>query len=124
MLSFAAERKNLMFLEDIQLPQVEDLVVLGDPGRCRQILTNLLTNSVKFTSDGYVKLSVKAKEETSETIQILFVVEDTGIGIEEEVRKKLFKPFSQADSSTARRFGGTGLGLTISKNVSLYGFMD
>ena len=119
MLGFAAERKNLMFIEDIQVGEDEDLVVLGDPGRCRQILTNLLTNSIKFTSDGHVKLSVKVREETSEAINVLFVVEDTGIGIEEEVRKKLFKPFSQADSSTARRFGGTGLGLTISKNVSI-----
>ena len=118
MLSFAAERKNLMFLEDIDLGQKQDLIVLGDPGRCRQILTNLLTNSIKFTSEGYVKLSVKVKEETNEGVTVLFTVEDTGIGIEEEVRKKLFKPFSQADSSTARRFGGTGLGLTISKNVS------
>ena len=118
MLSFAAERKNLMFLEDIQMGQDEDLVVLGDPGRCRQILTNLLTNSIKFTSEGHVKLSVKIKGETGENITVLFTVEDTGIGIEEEVRKRLFKPFSQADSSTARRFGGTGLGLTISKNVS------
>ena len=117
MLSFAAERKNLMFLEDIQIGQKEDLIVLGDPGRCRQILTNLLTNSIKFTFGGHVKLSVRVKEETTEAIIILFVVEDTGIGIEEEVRKKLFKPFSQADSSTARRFGGTGLGLTISKNL-------
>ena len=119
MLGFAAERKNLMFIEDIQVGEDEDLVVLGDPGRCRQILTNLLTNSIKFTSDGHVKLSVKVREESSEVINVLFVVEDTGIGIEEEVRKKLFKPFSQADSSTARRFGGTGLGLTISKNVSI-----
>lgn len=117
MLLFAAERKNLMFIENIQIGKDEDLIVLGDPGRCRQILTNLLTNSIKFTSDGHVKLSVKIKEEASETITILFEIEDTGIGIEEEVRKKLFKPFSQADSSTARRFGGTGLGLTISKNV-------
>jgi PAS domain S-box-containing protein len=118
MLSFAAEKKNLMFLEDVQIGQNEDLIVLGDPGRCRQILTNLITNSIKFTSEGYVKLSVKVKDETSESITVIFIVEDTGIGIEEEVRKKLFKPFSQADSSTARRFGGTGLGLTISKNVS------
>lgn len=119
MLSFAAERKNLDFKSDIQEDIEQDLIVMGDPGRVRQILTNLLTNSIKFTSEGYVRLSVKRKEETSETISVLFGVEDSGIGIEEEVRKRLFKPFSQADSSTARRFGGTGLGLTICKNVSL-----
>jgi PAS domain S-box-containing protein len=117
MMSFAAERKNLVFESNIQVGMKEDLIVLGDPGRCRQILTNLLTNSIKFTSEGYVKLSVVVKHESSDVIEILFSVEDTGIGIEEAVRKRLFKPFSQADSSTARRFGGTGLGLTICKNV-------
>ena len=117
MMSFAAERKNLVFNADIQIGVHDDIIVLGDPGRCRQILTNLLTNSIKFTSQGSVKLSVAAKRETTETVEILFSIEDTGIGIEEDVRKKLFKPFSQADSSTARRFGGTGLGLTICKNL-------
>jgi anti-sigma regulatory factor (Ser/Thr protein kinase) len=90
---------------------------MGDPGRVRQIITNLLTNSIKFTSEGRVKFSVLKERETAEIFEVKFVVEDTGIGIEEEVRKRLFKPFSQADSSTARRFGGTGLGLTISKNL-------
>ena len=118
MLSFAADRKNLAFESDIRMGIDSDLIVMGDPGRIRQILTNLLTNSIKFTSDGKVKLAALVQEETSEMIEILFVVEDTGIGIEEEVRKRLFKPFRQADSSTARRFGGTGLGLTICKNVS------
>ena len=117
MLSFAAERKYLSFESDIQISTNQDLVVMGDPGRVRQILTNLLTNSIKFTSEGYVKLAVVVNKETSETIEVLFSVEDTGIGIEEEVQKRLFKPFSQADSSTARRFGGTGLGLTICKNL-------
>ena len=117
MLSFAAERKNIRFESDVQGDVVEDLVVMGDPGRVRQILTNLLTNSIKFTSEGYVKLIVARQKETSDLIEILFTVEDTGIGIEKEVQNRLFKPFSQADSSTARRFGGTGLGLTISKNV-------
>lgn len=117
MLSFAAERKDLTFESDIRVGVDEDLIVLGDPGRCRQILTNLLTNSIKFTSEGFVKLSVTAEQETHEMVEILFAVEDTGIGIEEEVRQRLFKPFSQADSSTARRFGGTGLGLTICKNL-------
>ncbi|TKA67636.1 hypothetical protein B0A49_07737 [Cryomyces minteri] len=117
MLSFAAERKNLVYTSDIQPGIANNLKVMGDPGRLRQILTNLLTNSIKFTSEGHVKLQVRVQKETAETVNVQFVVEDTGIGIEEEVRKKLFKPFSQADSSTARRFGGTGLGLTISKNL-------
>jgi PAS domain S-box-containing protein len=116
MLTFAAERKGLMYVDETQ--ELERLKVMGDPGRLRQILTNLLTNSIKFTSEGSVTMQVKIREETAETIAVEFTVEDTGIGIEEEVRKRLFQPFSQADSSTARRFGGTGLGLTISKNVS------
>ncbi|KAH7319265.1 hypothetical protein BKA65DRAFT_409056 [Rhexocercosporidium sp. MPI-PUGE-AT-0058] len=117
MLGFAAERKNLTFKSDIDVGTEKDLIVMGDPGRVRQIITNLLTNSIKFTSEGYVKFSVLKQRETADVFEVKFVVEDTGIGIEEEVRQRLFKPFSQADSSTARRFGGTGLGLTISKNL-------
>lgn len=117
MLGFAAERKNLTFDSDINVGSETDLIVMGDPGRVRQIITNLLTNSIKFTSEGRVKFSVLKEQETSDVFEVKFVVEDTGIGIEEEVRKRLFQPFSQADSSTARRFGGTGLGLTISKNL-------
>lgn len=117
MLSFAAERKNLIFEFESNVGSERDLIVMGDPGRVRQIITNLLTNSIKFTSDGRVKFSVLKERETSDIFEVKFVVEDTGIGIEEEVRQRLFKPFSQADSSTARRFGGTGLGLTISKNL-------
>jgi len=113
MLRYAAERKDLDFKTDIA-PEVErDLMLLGDPGRVRQILTNLLTNSIKFTNQGYVRFSVKKEKETPDSAEIKFVVEDTGIGIEDEVRKRLFQPFSQGDPSTARKFGGTGLGLTI-----------
>ena len=119
MLSFAAERKDIHFKSEIHGGVEQDLIVMGDPGRVRQILTNLLTNSIKFTSEGYVKLTVAIRKETGDTIEILFTVEDTGIGIEKEVQNRLFKPFSQADSSTARKFGGTGLGLTISKNVRM-----
>lgn len=119
MMSFAAQRKNIAYESDIQAEVGHDLRVMGDPGRLRQILTNLLTNSIKFTSEGSVRLSVTITSDTPETVVVRFAVEDTGIGIEEEVRKRLFQPFSQADSSTQRRFGGTGLGLTISKNVGL-----
>jgi hypothetical protein len=76
-----------------------------------------LTNSIKFTSEGSVKLSVSLSHDSKDSVTVNFMVHDTGIGIEEEVRRRLFQPFSQADSSTARRFGGTGLGLTISKNL-------
>ncbi|UKZ90264.1 uncharacterized protein TrAFT101_005290 [Trichoderma asperellum] len=117
MLKFAVERKNLDFLSDVGKDIANERVVIGDPGRLRQIITNLLTNSIKFTNQGYVKFSVVKERETAETIEVRFVIEDSGIGIEESVRKKLFKPFSQGDPSTARKFGGTGLGLTICKNL-------
>ena len=117
MLSFAAEQKGIDFKNEIHASIEHDLIVLGDPGRLRQILTNLLTNSIKFTSRGYVKIAIRCDEESGESIKIFFTVKDTGIGIAEEVQKRLFKPFSQADSSTARKYGGTGLGLTICKSV-------
>ncbi|KAK8186387.1 hypothetical protein BC567DRAFT_8263 [Phyllosticta citribraziliensis] len=117
MMAFAAVRKNISYDSHIQ-PEIErDLKVMGDPGRLRQILTNLLTNSIKFTAEGRVTLSAEITKQDNDTVHVQFVVEDTGIGIEDEVRQRLFKPFSQADSSTARRFGGTGLGLAISKNL-------
>jgi len=118
MVAFGASRKGLAFDSYVQ-PEIEhDFKVMGDPGRLRQIIQNLLTNALKFTTEGYLKLSVVILQETNDAYNVQFEVADTGIGIEEDVRRKLFKPFSQADSSTARRFGGTGLGLTISKNVS------
>ncbi|UKZ75934.1 hypothetical protein TrVFT333_003630 [Trichoderma virens FT-333] len=117
MLKFAVERKNLDFRSDVGKDIANERVVLGDPGRLRQIITNLLTNSIKFTNQGYVRFSVVKERETAETIEVRFVIEDSGIGIEDDVRKKLFKPFSQGDPSTARKFGGTGLGLTICKNL-------
>jgi signal transduction histidine kinase len=117
MLSFAAEKKKLLFESDISVGTDEDLVVMGDPGRLRQIATNLITNSIKFTNEGLVRFLVQKESETEDTIEVKFIVEDTGIGIDEEHQKRLFQPFSQADPSTARRFGGTGLGLTICKNL-------
>jgi signal transduction histidine kinase len=86
-------------------------------GRLRQVLTNLLTNSIKFTSEGSITLRAVEEAEDEKTVRVRFSIEDEGMGIAESIRERLFQPFSQADSSTARRYGGTGLGLTISKNV-------
>ncbi len=77
------------------------MVVLGDPGRIRQIITNLLTNSIKFTHQGFVKLSALKEMETESKIEVKFVVEDSGIGIANDILERLFQPFSQGDPSTA-----------------------
>jgi two-component system, sensor histidine kinase and response regulator len=91
--------------------------VIGDPNRTRQILLNLLSNSIKFTPSGNVSLYVNLVAEQAKGYQIDFVVKDTGIGIPKDVIEKLFQPFVQADSSVSRKFGGTGLGLSITKRL-------
>jgi signal transduction histidine kinase len=95
------------------------LEALGDPGRIRQVLSNLLTNSFKFTERGYVRITASLKQVDEAAATIQFVVEDTGIGMDENVLKNLFQPFRQGDVSTARLYGGTGLGLTICKQAGL-----
>ena len=90
----------------------------GDPVRIGQILLNLASNAMKFTSEGHVLLSVKLEKKEEHVDHVVFNVIDTGIGITPEQQSKLFKRFSQAESSTTRKYGGTGLGLTICKMLS------
>ncbi len=89
----------------------------GDPGRVRQVLLNLLSNAVKFTSVGEVVVEVQVESETADVAQVIFRVRDTGLGIPEDRRARLFQSFSQVDASTTRKYGGTGLGLAISKQL-------
>ena len=111
----AADERGLEFLCDIA-PDVPELVV-GDPGRLRQILLNLVSNAIKFTAQGEVALKVQLDGEDHDNRIVMFTVADTGIGIPAEKQTSIFSPFTQADSSTTRKYGGTGLGLTISARI-------
>jgi two-component system, sensor histidine kinase and response regulator len=115
-LSLKAEEKSLELLFDIaqNLPPY----LTGDPMRLRQILLNLGNNAIKFTSQGEVIISAHLFKQKQDQLVLHFSVKDTGIGITEEQQSRLFQSFSQADSSTTRKFGGTGLGLAISKKIT------
>ena len=112
-LSYTNLEKDLRTIEDLDISS--DLFVIGDPVRLHQIFMNLLSNSYKFTAQGSVTVRSRIEHEDRETIRVTFAVADTGIGITQEQVSRLFKPFSQADSSTQRSYGGSGLGLSICK---------
>jgi two-component system, sensor histidine kinase and response regulator len=114
-LALRADEKGLELLCDVS-PQIPEMV-MGDSGRLRQILLNLIGNALKFTSTGEIALKVQLDliEDTTSTLH--FIVSDTGIGIAADKLQSIFNSFSQADTSTTREFGGTGLGLTISRRL-------
>ena len=105
---------ELLYYIDAGVPDV----LIGDQMRVRQILVNLLNNAVKFTEDGEVALVVEAQMQEDNTYQVQMGVRDTGIGISQEEVRRLFQPFTQADASTTRRYGGSGLGLVISRQLA------
>jgi CheY-like chemotaxis protein/HPt (histidine-containing phosphotransfer) domain-containing protein len=110
LVSMEAHKKGLEICIDIS-PNLP-VMVITDPSRLQQIILNLVKNAVKFTAKGYILVSAKPVHDN-----ILFEVNDTGIGIQPDVQKKLFTQFFQADTSTTRKYGGTGLGLAISRNI-------
>ena len=114
-LAVRAHQKGLELITDVP-PEIPTLLV-GDPLRLRQILTNLLGNAIKFTDRGHVMLSVREESLHDRRVTLRFSVVDTGIGIPPEKHASIFEAFSQADGSTTRRFGGTGLGLAISSTL-------
>jgi two-component system sensor histidine kinase/response regulator len=116
LLAAAAHGKGIELASDID-PSVPD-VFRGDPGRMRQVLTNLVGNAVKFTTEGEVVVRIRSPEGVPDTRVVRFEVTDTGQGMTAEQLPIIFEPFAQADSSIARRFGGTGLGLAISRRLT------
>jgi signal transduction histidine kinase/DNA-binding response OmpR family regulator len=110
-LSYRAHQKGLELIYEVQ-PDVPETLV-GDPGRIRQIIINLVGNSIKFTERGEISVSVEKESEAPDSVRLHFAVRDTGVGIPASKQSKIFEAFSQADGSMARVYGGSGLGLTI-----------
>jgi PAS domain S-box-containing protein len=115
LVSVDARRKGLALRLTIDAAVPE--VLTGDPTRLRQVILNLLSNAVKFTEKGAVDFRIEVLDRSKKSCSLRFETEDTGIGISPEAQSRLFQSFTQADSSTTRRFGGTGLGLTITKRL-------
>ena len=116
LLTAQVEKKGL--LSEVIIEEDVFDAFIGDPGRLGQILLNLLSNAIKFTEQGEVTLHIKKKQQDPKFTKLYFEVKDTGIGLAPELKETLFEPFSQADSSTTRKYGGTGLGLAICKRLT------
>lgn len=110
-----AESKGLIISVDIENEVPEKLMV--DASRIKQVLLNLLGNAIKFTERGFVRVKMRSKELNAREHRVSFIIEDTGIGIAQSKMHLLFESFSQVDATTSRKYGGTGLGLTISKEI-------
>jgi signal transduction histidine kinase len=110
-----AAQKGLSFTAEVS-PDVTGVLV-GDAARLRQVLSNLLDNALKFTKEGQIGLKVDLEDRLADEVVLHFSVADTGIGIPEEKREAIFQAFSQADTSSTRRYGGTGLGLTVCSHL-------
>lgn len=110
-----AKQKNIELITNIEnnVPQY----IVGDSNRLKQVIINLVNNAIKFTKKGHVKITVKLYKEYEDKYELMFDIEDTGIGISKKSIKNIFNPFIQADASSTRKYGGTGLGLSISKNI-------
>lgn len=114
-LALRADQKGLELVYNIdpRLPKI----LRGDPGRIRQVITNLIGNAIKFSDQGSIILELSLAHQMGSLVEIFFSVTDTGIGIAKEKQTAIFEPFSQADASTTRKYGGTGLGLSISSSL-------
>lgn len=99
------------------LEKEADLIFIGDPVRLNQILINLISNAIKFTHVGSIKINVQAQKQKNDSYKLRFDITDTGIGIPQDKLQTIFESFSKADASVTRKYGGTGLGLTIVKQL-------
>ena len=115
MLAARADDKKLDLV--LEYPPEVPRHFVGDAGRIRQVLTNLIGNAIKFTAHGHVLIGVRSERRDDRTVHLLVSVEDTGVGVPQDKLGLLFEKFSQVDDSTTRRYGGTGLGLAISKQL-------
>ena len=115
MLQPKAEEKGLLLISEID--ENIALSLLGDPYRINQVLINMVNNAIKFTDKGYIRLQAKLKDTINDTQTIVITIEDTGVGIDDEFIGKIFNTFSQEDETVVRKFGGTGLGMSIARQL-------